>query len=381
MPKIRVKAETAAQLVRKRIFYGDHALTGIPSERTMAKEFGISRETLRGALRLLEKEGVLVRQANGRLVVAPKWQLTDKRPIIGFLKHSNSSHDHELWREGVRGALEGRSCILRTVTFEHYGDAAIAGALEGFDGVFFLPPAEDIPSWLASKMRQADAKVVVVDQDATASGLRSVVMFPPQAERKLLEHLVQLGHRRIDCLNTQARDRIIEGRIDTWRAFLKERNLMGQLHSLTELNLFNSSYQLIKSRLREGRSIGAALICTTGPAALGVMRAFYEEGVRVSRDVSVCAVNDEGLGPFLTPSLTCLQAEARAGYLQNAVEWMCGQEWTGPLLVQPNDVPMFVGESTGPAPANTNVIVLGPKERVSAEAEENGIAPALARAI
>src|ERR1700733_10847543 len=87
MPKIRVKAETAAQLVRKRIFYGDHALTGIPSERTMAKEFGISRETLRGALRLLEAEGVLVRQANGRLTVAQQWQLSDKKPIIGFVKH------------------------------------------------------------------------------------------------------------------------------------------------------------------------------------------------------------------------------------------------------------------------------------------------------
>lgn len=378
MPKIRVKAETAAQLVRKRIFYGDHALTGIPSERTMAKEFGISRETLRGALRLLEADGVLVRQTNGRLTVAQQWQRSDKKPIIGFVKHSNPSHDHELWREGVCGALEGRNCILRTVTFEHYGDAAIAGALSGFDGVFFLPPAEDIPAWLASKMRQADTRVVVVDQDATAAGLRSVVMFPPQAERKLLEHLVQLGHVRIDCLNTQARDPIIEGRIETWRAFLSENNLVGQLHSLTEFNPLNSSYQLVKNRLREGRSIAAALICTTGPAALGAVRAFYEERVSVGREVSVCAVNDEGLGPFLTPSLTCLQAVARAGYLQNAVEWMCGGEWLGPLLVQPNDVPMFVGESTGPAPADTNVIIHNSKER--ATAEDGGAVPVLARA-
>ena len=336
----------------------------------MAKEFGISRETLRGALRLLEEEGVLVRQANGRLAVAPQQQLEEKKPIIGLVKHSNPSNDHKLWLEGVRGALEGRNCILRTVTFEHYGDASIASALSGFDGIFFLPPAEDIPAWLTSKMRQSSCKVVVVDQDATDAGLRSVVMFPPQAELKLLEHLVHLGHRRIDCLNTQARDQIIEGRIQTWRAFLSERNLSGQLHSLTEFNPLNSSYQLIKNRLREGRSVGAALICTTGPAALGAMRAFFEEGVRVGRDISVCAINDEGLGPFLVPSLTCLQAEARAGYLQNAGQWMCGEEWVGPMLVQPTDVPMFVGESTGPAPGATNVVILGSKERLAAE---NGV--------
>jgi hypothetical protein len=343
----------------------------------MAREFGISRETLRGALRLLESEGVLVRQANGRLAVAPDRMMEAKKPIIGFVKHSNPSNDHQLWWEGVLGALEGRNCILRTVTFVHYGDAAIATALSGFDGFFFLPPAEDIPAWLSSKMRQASCKVVVLDQDATAAGLRSVVMFPPQAERKLLEHLVNLGHRRIDCLNTQARDRIIEGRIETWKAFLSENNLTGQLHSLTEFSPLNSSYQLVKNRLREGRSLGAAIICTTGPAALGASRAFFEEGLRVGRDVSVCAINDEGLGPFLTPSLTCLQAEARAGYLQNTVQWMCGEEWVGPLLVQPNDVPMFVGESTGPAPAATNVVTLGSKERSLADTD-NAV-PALAR--
>ena len=83
------------------------------------------------------------------------------------------------------------------------------------------------------------------------------------------------------------------------------------------------------------------------------MRACYEAGIKVGRDLSVCAVNDEGLGAYLTPSLTCLQSLPRATYLRRALGWMLSKEkWDGPLLLQPDqaEVPLFVGESTGPAP-------------------------------
>jgi len=349
MAKPRIKAETASQLIRKRILHGDHVLTGIPSERTLAHEFGISRETLRRGLKPLEDEGLLVRQPNGRLVVASTQHSAGRRGVLGLVKHSNPSHDHQLWSEAVHGALDGLNCTLRTVTFEHYGDSSIAAGISGFDGLFFLPPAAEIPGWLSSKMRDAECRVVVLDQDATAAKLPSVVMFPPQSERKLLDHLVEFGHHRIDCLNTQAIDRVIQARIDTWSAYIEEKGLAGQLYSLTEFRPITSAYQLVTNRLKEEKTFASALICTTGPAAVGAMRAFYDAGFKLGRDVSVCAVNDEGLGPYLIPSLTCLQTPPRARYLATAVRWMLGGKWEGPLLIQPEDVPMFVGASTGPA--------------------------------
>ena len=347
-----IKAKTTAQLIRKRILHGDHALNGIPSERLLADELGISRQTVRSALQLLEEEGLLVRQPNRRRTVARDDQWASQMHTIGFVKHSNSSHNHALWSQAIRTALEGRNCTLRTLTFEHYGDASIAAALAGFDGIFFLPPAEEIPGWLTSKMRQSDCKVIVLDQDATRAKLRSVVMFPPQAEWKLLEHLVELGHDRIDCVNTQTRNRIIEGRIAAWQCYISDRKLVGKLHSLTEFIPIDSAYQLVKNRLLNGKQLGSALICTTGPAAIGVMRAFHNAGIKVGRDVSVCAVNDEGLGPYLIPSLTCLQSPTRAPHLERAINWILNDHWEGPLLIQPDDVPVFIGASTGLAPAD-----------------------------
>jgi len=340
-------------MIRKRILHGDHALHGIPAERPLAGELGISRQTVRRALTLLEHDGILVRQENGRLVVKTDLAVGATKPIIGFLKDNHASYDHEMWKAGLDVAIEGYNIILRSVSFEHYGDAPISAALSGFDGMFFLPPALEIPKWLTEMMREAACRVMVLDQDASKAKLPSLVMFPPQAVSRLMEHLVELGHKRIDCLNTQARDSIVDGRIACWESFIKARHLEGTFHSLTEFHPIESAYQLVRNKLRMGSVFGPAVICTTAPAALGAIRACYEAGYKVGRDISICAVNDEGIAPYVIPTLTCLRTIPRAVYLRRGLDWMLSEEeWQGPLLLQPDehDVPIFIGESTGPAP-------------------------------
>ena len=354
MARPDIKAQSAAQMIRKRILHGDHALHGLPAERRLAEEIGISRQTVRRSLKLLEDEGTLVRRENGRLEVANTEAASRHKPVIGFMKYNYPSHDHEIWTAGIYTAIEGRNMTLRSATFEHYAAPHVAAALSGFDGLFFLPPAEAIPKWLTDRMSEGKCRVVILDQDASDAGLPSIVMFPPKAEERLLEHLVKYGHRRIDCLNTQSRDPIIEGRIASWQAFIKNRGIEGSLYSLTEFIPQESAYQLVRNKLRTGSLFGPAVLCTTAPAALGAMRACYEAGVKVGQDVSICAVNDEGIGPYLVPSLTALQSLPRVVYLRKALDWiLSGGEWQGPLLMQPHEieVPLFLGESTGPIPA------------------------------
>ena len=356
------KAETAAQLIRSRIVSGDLTVNGIPGERILADEFGIGRVTVRKALRILEEDGSLVRQPNGRLAVSTDARVPDQRRIIGFLhpNHAHPGHEYQLWREAVRTAVEGRNCTLRTITFNDYSDASLAAAIAGLSGMFFDPLDNEVPEWLSSKMRDSNCRVFVLCHDATSVGLPSLVMFSSQAERKLLEHLVALGHQRIDCLNTQTHDGIIHDRIEGWQTFIAEKGLAGQLHSLTEFRPITGAYQLVKNRLMEGKPIGSSLVCTTGPAAMGAMKAFYDAGIKVGEDVSVCAINDEGLGPYMIPTLTCLQSAPRMPFLDMGVKWMLDGHWTGPLLLQPTDVPMFLGDSTGPAPADTRQLVFRP---------------------
>ncbi|HEY9247743.1 MAG TPA: substrate-binding domain-containing protein, partial [Rariglobus sp.] len=256
-----------------------------------------------------------------------------------------------LWRDGVYAAAEARGAIVRTMSYAHYGDTTISAALEGFDGVFLLPLTDEkIPPTLLRRMVAARARMVVLDQDETAIGLRSVIVFPFASGDKLLEHVRSLGHRRIDCLNIHAHNPVIEARIAGWRGFLERHGLSGELITDPGNGSLEAAYRLMSGRLKAGWRPGSAIYGITVHAAIGAMRALHEHGLRIGRDVSVCAVNDEGLGPYLVPSLTSLQTPPRDRYVRKAVDWMIGRiAWAKPSLVQPGDAPLFVGESTGPA--------------------------------
>lgn len=352
------KATAAAQLLLKRITHADHSIKGIPSERELAASLGISRTTVRLATKLLLDDGVLVRLDNGRLAVAEDKAAGPKAKTLCFLSPSVVSLDVELWRQGVQAALEGYHLTFRSVSYAHWADPCISDALQACDGIFLVRSIEPIPELVLAKIRQSNCRVVVLDQDETAAGLPSVVLFPPAEEVRLLEHLARLGHRRIDCINTQSSDAVILDRIETWRQFIEKHSIAGQLRSQPIFEPIEGAYRLVKDLLREGRPIGTAQFCTTGPAAIGAMRAFHEAKLEIGRDVSVCAVNDEGLGRYLLKSLTALESPPRALYLRPAIDWMFnGQPWEGPLLIQPREVHLFEGESTGPAPSTA---VVGP---------------------
>ena len=351
MARPDTQTRLAIELIRKRLQHGDHAVR-FPGERQLALELGLSRPTVRKAVQQLADEGLLQRGPTGRLKASDSSEAGERRPMIAFLHTGGIGGESALWRDGVYAAAEERGAVVRTLGYAHYGDPVISAAIDGFDGVFLLPLTDEkIPAPLLRRMTAATARIVVLDRDETALGLRSVIVFPFASGDKLLGHLRSLGHRRIDCLNTHAHNSVILARIAGWRGFAEKHGLSGELISGSADGSLEAAYALMSRRLKSGWRPGSAIYGVTVHAAIGAMRALHEHGLRIGRDVSVCAVNDEGLGRYLVPSLTSLQTPPRDRYVLKAVDWMTRRiDWKKPSLVQPKDAPLFVGESTGPAP-------------------------------
>lgn len=349
MARPDTQTRLAVEIIRKRLLHGDHATGRLPGERQLAIELGLSRPTVRKAIQQLAEEGLLARGTNGRIKIAAPSRAADRRRLIAFLHPGRITGESAAWRDGVYEAAEQQGAVVRSFGYEHYGDTVISTALDGFDGVFLLPLTDEkIPAALLRRMTVPSARVVVLDQDETALGLRSVIVFPFASGDKLLAHLKSLGHARIDCLNIHPHNPVIEARIAGWRRYIERNGLAGELMTAPLSGSLESAYKFVGARLRSGRPTASALYGVTVHAAIGAMRALHEAGLRIGRDVSVCAVNDEGLGRYLVPSLTSLQTPPRARYLRKAAEWMTGAaEWATPSLVQPKDAPLFIGESTG----------------------------------
>jgi DNA-binding LacI/PurR family transcriptional regulator len=348
------KVHLATQMIKERIAFADHMANVLPAERQLADELGINRYLVRKVLQELVDQGTLLRQENGRLEIAAP---TDGSHTctIGFIAPPGRSANRDEWLEGITSVAASlapqHSIVVRPITYGHWADPAIQEALTYLDGALFMASEEKIPAWLLTKIHESPCRLLSLDNDHSQVGLPSILLFSPAAERKLFEHLYRLGHRNIDCINTQHEDAIIRDRISAWQSFKQSRGIGGQLRSLAQSEPIELAYRLVRSALQEGQPLASALFCTTGPAAVGVMRALQEAGLRTGEDVSVCAVNSEGLGRYLLPSLTALEAPPRTLYLRRVLEWMMGyQEWQGPLLIQPDDVLLFEGESTGPSP-------------------------------
>jgi len=352
----RVRVDDIVDLVQRRIHFGDYTLVKMPTEVELAAEVGACRMTARRAVTKLIEKGVLVRPPNGRIQLRRDRQTATGRMNIGILAPAWISAETTRYRFVMEHLAEQFDASLRSLEYRHWDDAVFGEALDSFDGLFVHPAAEVIPPEWIDLIRAAKKPVAVVGWDLSALGIPSLDLAPASAFDTLFEHFRARGHRQLDCLNTQPLDGI-SARIQRWQQWRAERGIAGQLFNAPVQSYedhVKAAYRLVKAMLADGSFQSPALFCTTTASAEAVLRALYEAGIKVGVDVAISGANDSDQRAWLNcPSLTVMESPDPTPYLAVCFEWMArgGKNWTGPLLMVPRHVPLFIGESTGGAVA------------------------------
>ena len=343
-----------AETLRKRILQGSYAIRPIPSERRLAVEFGVNYMTVRRGLKLLEDEGLLTRHNHRRVKVTQPEQETKKHFNFGFLMPTLASRALELWRTAMEKAIINRPCSVRPLLYMHWDDPILTDAVAGFDGVFLNPVPEKLPDSIAAVLRDSKNRLVVVDHDFSNYGIPSIRIFPPVFIQRLLDHLESLGHTRIGCFNTQPDNSEVRERIDQWRFWMAIHGFSGRLVNSAvpaHGDPMLQAYKLMDEILREPVREETAWFFITAPAALGAMRAVLDHGLTPGRDLALCTANSEGQGSMFNPRLTSLEVSDPTPFISYCIDWMSqkDQNWKGPLLMQPAELPLMIYESTQPA--------------------------------
>ena len=206
---------------------------------------------------------------------------------------------------GVEQYLRSKNFFFLTVVHRHdpelldrYAQILLERGVEGFIAVDMqLREAPPLPT-------------VAVAGHKTFPGVTNIVLDHHHAARIALQHLFDLGHRRIAFMKGS---RFSSDSEDRWNAIMeaaRELKIEVPPELTVQIDIDNATPQLgypFAKQLLERRVPFTALFAYNDLSAIGAIRAFQEEGLSVPRDVSVVGFDDIQGAAYNTPSLTTVR--------------------------------------------------------------------------
>lgn len=212
---------------------------------------------------------------------------------------------------------------------------------------------------LLTDMKKHNIPTVVIGRDLTPSRISSVLVDNAAGAYAALDHLCQLGHRKIAIIRGPAS---LHDSVHRWQGIVKcaeERGLeldpkrIRQLPEMLDANSgFEGGLELTRDLIRSRRKF-SALLAFDDLTALGALRALMQAGLRVPQDCSVIGFDGVPPAALSTPAITTVcQPMEEMGAI--GAEWILGsirqdeetRSTTPVLKLLPSSI--LIRDSTGP---------------------------------
>jgi LacI family transcriptional regulator len=162
--------------------------------------------------------------------------------------------------------------------------------------------------------QSVNVPVVSISGHKKMAGVTNILLNHDRSATLALQHLYELGHRRIAFMRGQRHVSDSQSRWESTMARAKEIGLEVDpgLCVYLEANswLPDLGYEPTKELLSRRRDF-TALFCFNDTAALGAMRAIADAGLSCPGDISVVGFDDIGVAAYLLPSLTTVRQPLR----------------------------------------------------------------------
>lgn len=135
-------------------------------------------------------------------------------------------------------------------------------------------------------------------------GVPCIAFDSIQAGTIAMEHLIELGHKKIGALIASPLDGIHRGRYEGMRRVLQKNGIQIQQNNLmTCVDSFEGGYSAAKKLLSQYPDITALFVSNDLPA-LGVLDAAADLGIKIPEQLSVIGITNISLTSQCRPSLT-----------------------------------------------------------------------------
>jgi DNA-binding LacI/PurR family transcriptional regulator len=293
--RILTAAEQVAAYLRAELMEG--RMSGVmPGVLRLEAELGVNRNTVEAALRLMEKDRLLIPQGTGRrrLIKLPEGGLTATPLRVKILTGDNSSRNngymvelrHLLLESGHSSSFTSRS--LSDMRMEVSQVASLVGKT-GADAWVVCAGSKEVLKWFLSQSLPCFALFGRRRRLPLASAGPDKVPAIVEATRALVGH----GHRRIVMMTRRMRRLPEPGEVE--QAFLRELAACGIPPGSYHLPDWEESIKGFHARLENlfGVTPPTALIIDEVPLYVAAQQFLVNRGLNVPDDVSlVCTDAD-----------------------------------------------------------------------------------------
>jgi LacI family transcriptional regulator len=209
------------------------------------------------------------------------------------------------------------------------------------DGIVLTPPLSDDVKALAA-IERTQIPVARIAGTLDAWGMIVSVDERPVC-RKLVRHLLGLGHRRIGLVAPRAEHYVAQGRLQGYLDALKEVGIEPDPALIVPGSFLFHSGVVAADTLLNLALPPTAIFASNDGMALGVMSSAQRRGLRIPQDLAVAGFDDTSAGRMHWPPLTTVRQPFEA-MARHAVSLLIGKTVKQPEMV--HDL-LIRGSTTG----------------------------------
>ncbi len=199
------------------------------------------------------------------------------------------------------------------------------------EGVAVLTFGEEEP--VLENLAYHDIPIVLAEFHLDDPKASTILLDYATGIRTAIQHLVQLGHRKIAFLAGPHTIHSAVTRENNFRTAMQEAGLPIDKAWIIECNHTPKGGVAGFEKLQSLQSRPTAILCSNDMTAIGVLRAAYLKGLKVPQDLSVIGLDDIDFAEFTLPPLTTIRLSrvelARAAF--EALRQQAENRPTGPV--------------------------------------------------
>ncbi len=174
------------------------------------------------------------------------------------------------------------------------------------DGVAIM--TSEMEPGLIDMLRKSSIPLVCLDTAVVGKRISNIEVDYTGGVEQALDHLLQLGHRRISFISGPMNLQSSRTRHHAFCQYLQRKNIECKSSMIAEGNHRVDGGRSAMSRLLKLKLPPTAVLTSNDLSAIGAMGAIHEAGLTVPKDISLIGFDDIELSSFIQPPLTTLRA-------------------------------------------------------------------------